>query len=134
VRDLPPLRRRGSQRRPRPHARRARFGPRDLLESILEPSKVISDQYQSSTFLTKTGSAVVGRAVGEQDDEVLISTSPFDASQVARVKKSEIQAVRPVLESTMPPALVNRLNEAELLDLLAFLLSGGNSQDRMFAK
>jgi hypothetical protein len=34
----------------------------------------------------------------------------------------------------MPPGLINSLNEEELKDLLAFLLSGGNAQDKMFVK
>jgi hypothetical protein len=32
----------------------------------------------------------------------------------------------------MPPGLINALNETELLDLIAYLLSGGNAQDKMF--
>ena len=34
----------------------------------------------------------------------------------------------------MPPGLINTLNEDELKDLLAYLLSGGNPQDKMFSK
>ena len=33
----------------------------------------------------------------------------------------------------MPPGLINSLNEDELKDLLAYLLSGGNDKDKMFA-
>ena len=32
-----------------------RFSPRDILESVLEPSKVISDQYAASVITTTTG-------------------------------------------------------------------------------
>jgi hypothetical protein len=32
----------------------------------------------------------------------------------------------------MPPGLINALNPDELLDLTAYLLSGGNAQDKMF--
>jgi glucose/arabinose dehydrogenase len=38
-----------------------KFGPRDLLESIIEPSKEISDQYGSMDFKLKDGGLVVGR-------------------------------------------------------------------------
>jgi hypothetical protein len=34
----------------------------------------------------------------------------------------------------MPPGLLNQLNEAEVLDLLAYLQSGGNPDDKAFAK
>ena len=111
-----------------------KFSSRDLLESILEPSKVISDQYQTSAVMTRGGASVFGKIVGEENGELVIAVSPFDASLVTRVKKAEVTAIRPVELSTMPPGLVNRLNESELLDLLAFLLSGGNPQDKMFAR
>ena len=34
----------------------------------------------------------------------------------------------------MPLGLLNSLNEDEVKDLLAYLLSGGNEKDKMFAK
>ena len=34
----------------------------------------------------------------------------------------------------MPPGLISSLNEDELRDLLAYLLSGGNANDKAFAK
>jgi hypothetical protein len=34
----------------------------------------------------------------------------------------------------MPPGLINALNEEELKDLLAYLLSAGNSNDPMFRR
>src|SRR5262249_10955576 len=38
-----------------------RFGVRDLLEAIVEPSKVISDQYAAVSIATKDGRVVTGR-------------------------------------------------------------------------
>jgi hypothetical protein len=34
----------------------------------------------------------------------------------------------------MPPGMINALNENELLDLLAYVMSGGNAQDKAFKK
>jgi len=34
----------------------------------------------------------------------------------------------------MPPSLINSLNQDELLDLLAYLVSGGNKGDKVFQK
>jgi hypothetical protein len=34
----------------------------------------------------------------------------------------------------MPVGLINSLNPAELADLLAYLISGGNKEDALFAK
>ena len=111
-----------------------KFSPRDLLESILEPSKVISDQYQTSLIMTKDGAAVMGKVVGEENGELIISTSPLDPSQTTKVKKANVTATTPIKLSTMPPGLFNRLNQDEMLDLLAYLISGGNEKDKMFVK
>ena len=34
----------------------------------------------------------------------------------------------------MPAGLINSLNAKEVTDLLAYLLSGGNAQDKVYAK
>ena len=34
----------------------------------------------------------------------------------------------------MPPGLINALNQDELLDLIAYLVSGGNKDDKVFQK
>jgi len=34
----------------------------------------------------------------------------------------------------MPPGLINSLNQEELLDLIAYTLSGGNAEDKAFRK
>ena len=39
----------------------SRFARRDILESILEPSKVVSEQYQNVVVTTTTGKTIVGR-------------------------------------------------------------------------
>ncbi|MCS7271145.1 MAG: c-type cytochrome, partial [Gemmataceae bacterium] len=51
-----------------------RFSPRDLLESILEPSKEISDQYQAVEILTKDERVVIGRIVNLNNDTVMVNT------------------------------------------------------------
>ena len=40
---------------------------------------------------------------------------------------------KPFPISMMPPGLINALNPEELKDLVAYLLSGGNAADAMFA-
>jgi putative heme-binding domain-containing protein len=111
-----------------------KFSPKDLLESIIDPSKVISDQYATSSFITKDGLMVIGKLMGEENGSLLIATSPLDPSQTTLVKKDDITTTAPMKVSVMPPGLLNRLNQDEVLDLIAYLISGGNEQDKMFAK
>jgi putative heme-binding domain-containing protein len=109
-----------------------RFNARDLLESILLPSKVISDQYQSIRIVTKDD-VIVGRIEREESDRRIIRTHPL-AGTTVEVKKSAIKDQRPDKLSMMPEGLVSILQKEEVLDLLAYLRSGGNSKDSAFSK
>ena len=70
-----------------------RFSARDLLESIVLPSKVISDQYEAVTIQTTDGRVVTGRIVNLNGDSISISPNMFDpnrqiASSAARSRRS----------------------------------------------
>jgi putative heme-binding domain-containing protein len=102
-----------------------RFSGRDLLESVIDPNKEISDQYQSIVITRKDGETVVGRVANLSDDSLMIATDMTDPNAFANVRRSDIQSIEPSKTSPMPEGLLNTLNQEEILDLLAFLLSGG---------
>ncbi|MCC7083515.1 MAG: c-type cytochrome [Pirellulales bacterium] len=108
-----------------------RFQPRDLTESIVDPSKVISDQYQA-TVIVADGKTYTGRIVGEQKDKLTMLTNPEDGTQTATISKDAIEIQKVSKVSLMPTKLLNPLNEAEVLDLMAYLLSRGNPDAPMF--
>lgn len=111
----------------------SRYSVRDLAESILEPSKVISDQYAFQEIKKRDGSVVVGRIIGEEKGNFLVMTNPFAPDATAKVAVGEVVSRTDYAISPMPPGLVNMLGQDELLDLLAYLLSGGNPKDKSFA-
>lgn len=110
-----------------------RYSLRDLVENITEPSKVISDQYGSHQIEKNDGSIILGRIVGNDSGKLLVMTNPFAPSVTLAVDEKEIKSKKDYPVSMMPPGLINSLNEDELKDLLAYLLSGGNDKDKMFA-
>ena len=109
-----------------------RFGIKDLAEALIDPNKVISDQYRASVIETIDGTSVTGRIVSETDNEYVVLIDPQDSSKVATIAKEDVDAVTPSPISLMPADLLNELNEDEVLDLMAYLLSRGNSGDAMF--
>ncbi len=111
-----------------------RFSLKDLSESIVEPSKVISDQYKAASVTTSAGKAYVGRILSETKDTILMLTDPEDSTKVIEIKKSAIDSSKPSPVSIMPEALLRELNEGEVLDLLAYLLSRGDPKHPMFKK
>ncbi len=111
-----------------------RFSYRDLSEALIDPSKVVSDQYRASVVVTVAGKVITGRIASEQDGKVTIITDPEDATKVVVLAKGDIDEVTPSKVSLMPKDLMNVLNKDEVLDLLAYLMSRGNPNDRLFAK
>jgi putative heme-binding domain-containing protein len=111
-----------------------RFNLKDLCESIVEPSKVISDQYRASIVTTDSGKVYTGRIINNTKDALTILLDPEDSTKIVEVKKSKIEEMKPSPVSVMPDGLLKPLNEKEVLDLLAYLLSRGDPQHPMFRK
>ena len=111
-----------------------RYTMHDLAENIIEPSKVISDQYGTDQIEMKDGSLVVGRVLKEENGKLFVMTSPFAPDDLTAVNSADVKGRKPFNISMMPPGLINTLNKDELLDLLAYLVSGGNPQDKTFQK
>lgn len=97
-----------------------RFGRRDLLEHILEPSKVIDEKYRMLVLQLEDGSELSGLVEGESETEWVLRENPLEA-KTTRVLKSSIQARRVSDISPMPAGLLNALTADQILDLLAFL-------------
>jgi putative heme-binding domain-containing protein len=109
-----------------------RFSSRDLLESVLEPDKVISDQYAGVIVQTSTGKVIVGRICNFDGDEIHINTDMLDPTALEIVERRDIEQMSASPTSMMPSGLLNTLQEDELLDLMAFLLSRGDPESAMF--
>ncbi|MEX0939579.1 MAG: c-type cytochrome [Pirellulales bacterium] len=105
-----------------------RFSPEYLLEALIVPEKVISDQYQNTVLATGDGEVIVGRIIEENDDVIRIRTSPF-ATELTEIRKDNIEQRQPASSSEMPTGLINVLTQEEILDMIAYLRSGGNPQD-----
>ena len=55
----------------------SRYSIKDLRENIVQPSKVISDQYGTEQFTLTEGDPIIGRIVGEEGGRLSIMTNPF---------------------------------------------------------
>lgn len=105
--------------------------PRDLLESILEPSKVIAEGYASYEFQLQDGSVVHGQIETEDAvDVVLRGSSGVEAA--TRIPRDQIQRRQVLSISNMPAGMVNTLEKDAVLDLLAYVLAGGNREAAVF--
>jgi putative heme-binding domain-containing protein len=111
----------------------ARFRRRDILESIIDPSKVISEQFADTAVTLKNGDVVVGRVLEDSDERMIFQTNPR-ATNTTEVKKTDVVTRKLSPLSPMPTGLVNTLSKDEILDLLAYLEAGGRAEHPDFSK
>jgi putative heme-binding domain-containing protein len=110
-----------------------RFSPADVLESVLLPSKVISDQYQTTVIDTTDGDTNVGRIALEDEQKILLQTNPL-SMETMEIAKKDVKGRSVSKVSMMPQGLVDHFSKEEILDLIAYLRSGGDAKDKAFGK
>ncbi|MCA1684892.1 MAG: c-type cytochrome, partial [Planctomycetia bacterium] len=92
-----------------------------LVESVLNPSKVIRPGYETVTLATAGGRTFTGLLAEDRPDAVVLRDPAQDGKLVA-VAKAEIEARKDRGPSLMPAGLVNGLDSRqEFLDLVCFL-------------
>jgi putative heme-binding domain-containing protein len=105
-----------------------RFSRRDILQSIVDPSAVVAENYRNDRIETHDGRVFVGR-IGASGDFRLpvlrIVTDPLRPGQFVEIAKRDIASHVALPTSPMPAGLLNTLTRDDILDLLGFLESGG---------
>lgn len=111
-----------------------RYSPHDLLDQIINPSKEISDQFAPIVVTKNNGEVVSGVVVNLGGDNVTLNTDLSDPNQRVNVDRKEVKSIEISKVSPMPPMLLAMLKKEEILDLLAYVLSGGDKSNAMFEK
>lgn len=109
-----------------------RFSPKDILVATLDPNATISDQYHATVLELKAGGSLVGKITDEDAQNYYLSQNPFAPADIKKVPKNTVSLKKNSDISIMMPGLVNRLNEEELKDLMAYLISGGNANHAVY--
>jgi len=103
----------------------SRFRRRDILEAIMFPSKVVSDQYQGVELELDDFTNVTGMLAAETDDEITIITIDGERREIPRdtiTKQTEAQ------QSIMPEGLLHTMTLNELVSLVYFLEHGADEE------
>jgi putative heme-binding domain-containing protein len=109
-----------------------RFSAKDILVATLDPNATISDQYHATVLELKAGGSLVGKITDEDAQNYYLSQNPFAPADIKKVPKNTVSLKKNSDISIMMPGLVNRLNEEELKDLIAYLISGGNANHAVY--
>lgn len=89
-----------------------------LLESILEPSKLIEPKYVTHLVETDDGRIVTGLLLSKDDNEVVLKDAQ---DKVSRIPTKQIEQLVPQRQSLMPDLLFRDMTAQQVADLLAYL-------------
>lgn len=104
----------------------------DLMRAIIDPGDAITDQYAITDIVLNDGRRLSGLIVSADEQAIELATNFMDAGATIRIERSAITTITRSSTSPMPPGLINAMNEDELRDFVAFVLSGANAQDERF--
>ncbi|MGV3486097.1 MAG: c-type cytochrome [Planctomycetaceae bacterium] len=112
----------------------ARYSPHDLIDQIINPSRVINEQFSSVVALTDDGQVHTGVVVNLNGDTLTLNTDLTDPDKRVTLDRKGIESLEMSKVSAMPAGLLGLLTPEEILDLLAYVISGGNAEHRLFKK
>jgi putative heme-binding domain-containing protein len=111
-----------------------RYSPHDLLDQILNPSKEINEQFAPIVVTLNDESTVSGVVVNLSGNRLTLNTDLSDPNQRTNIDRTKVKDIEVSKVSPMPPTLLMMLTKEEILDLLAYTLSAGDSTNEMFRK
>jgi putative heme-binding domain-containing protein len=111
----------------------SRYSRADLWRSIVDPSAVISEQYQSMVLTLKDGQEITGRLLEDSPTQVVVGVDALTDRKVT-VRPSEIRQRVASKVSSMPEGLLSAWGREDILDLLAYLESNGRADSPIFKR
>ncbi len=98
----------------------AKFSRDYLVESILQPGKVVAQGFQTVSFAMKDGTQHIGFVTGEADGVVTVRNL---AGQSSSLKRVDVREEKHLPQSMMPEGLAAVLTAEEFASLIEYLVS-----------
>lgn len=109
-----------------------RFTVRDILVAICEPSQAISEQYMASKVTLRDGGVRYGRLIWRNEQELALAMDPYDLGTLTRLPAADVANIEASQVSLMPPGTIAAMGKDEVMDLIAYLVSGGDRKHKAF--
>jgi putative heme-binding domain-containing protein len=106
--------------------------PNEVLHDVLDPSFRINEKYQTWGFETNAGKLVTGLVLEETKDTIKLIENPLAKAEPLVLKKSDIAERKKLPTSLMPKGLLDKLTRDEILDLVAYVVAGGDAKHPLF--
>ena len=109
----------------------SRFNRRDLLDNIINPSKVIDDKYRNVIVTLTDGTRAAGSVESEDDVRLVLKPNPL-APEKIEIPRNKIKSRKLSDVSPMPTGLLNALTADQILDILAWFEASGDPKNKVF--
>jgi putative membrane-bound dehydrogenase-like protein len=98
----------------------AKFTRDYLIDSVLDPNKVVAQGFQTFLLAMKDGSQHMGFITSEVDGVIELRNI---AGQMSKLKRAEVEKESHLPQSMMPPGLAGALTVGEFTSLVEYLVS-----------
>ncbi len=96
-----------------------------LLKEVVEPSAVIDEKYKVQVITTKKGVILSGVVTYEDKHVVRLVANPLESEEPEEIAKDRIKERWESTISVMPEGLLNTASSKDILDLIAYVATGG---------
>lgn len=111
-----------------------RFRGTRLLQHVLEPSFEINKQFQTWVAVMTDGRAIAGLLTEQNTDTITMLPNPLRPESRVVLNRSDIEELAASPLSTMPAGLLMVFERDEILDLLAYIQSGGDPGHALYRR
>ena len=106
-----------------------------IVDALVAPSKEIEAKYRVQIVVMVDGKLHSGVVVFEDEQILRLSANPLDKNvKVVEIDKQDIDEREESKVSIMPEGLLNTMTRNEILDLLAYIISGANPEHPAYRK
>ena len=102
------------------------------MREIIEPAVQVSDQFKTHAIITTSGKVYQGRILDRNDRQLTVAVDPRAPASVIQIDVADVDEILPSKASMMPLGILNTLTRSEILDLLAYIQSGGDPEHAVF--
>ena len=108
--------------------------PEHILRSLISPSEKIDEKFQQHQFFLNSGKTVTGMIVKETPDAYTIVDNPLAKTKPIVIAKDDVDEKVASKLSIMPTGLLGKLTREEILDLIAYIHTGGDKKHPLFGE
>jgi putative heme-binding domain-containing protein len=106
-----------------------------ILRDILEPSATLNGQFFHTAFTMKDGTIVTGTVIDIVDKKtIIVAPVMMNPQATIEIAVADVKSEAPSPVSPMPAGLLNDLTKEQIVELMAYLDSGGDKNAPIYTR